>query len=159
MQFNGANLDESFEVSANGGHVRFTRDVGNIVMDLHGVEGIDLTAKGGADKLTVNDLSGTDLVEVNVDLGGADGAAGAVVVKGTNGADVVQVAGDASGVSVLGLHTRINVTGAEAANDQLTINALDGADVVEASGVAAGAIQLTADGGNGDDVLIGGAGN
>ena len=31
--------------------------------------------------------------------------------------------------------------------------------MVEASGLAAGAIQLTADGGDGDDVLIGGDGN
>ena len=51
------------------------------------------------------------------------------------------------------------MTGAEAANDRLTVNALGGDDVVEASGLQAGAIQLTADGGEGDDVLIGGDGN
>ena len=53
----------------------------------------------------------------------------------------------------------MNVTGAEAANDRLTVNALGGDDVVDASGVAAGAIQLTLDGGDGDDILIGGDGN
>ena len=53
----------------------------------------------------------------------------------------------------------MNITGAEAANDRLTINALAGDDVVEASGLAAGAIQLTADGGDGNDVLVGGDGN
>ena len=53
----------------------------------------------------------------------------------------------------------MNITGAEAANDRLTVNALAGDDVVEASGLAAGAIQLTADGGDGDDVLVGGDGN
>ena len=31
--------------------------------------------------------------------------------------------------------------------------------MVEASGLAAGAIQLTADGGDGDDILVGGAGD
>ena len=72
---------------------------------------------------------------------------------------MIQVAGDASGVSVLGLAARVNITGAEAANDRLTVNALAGDDVVEASGLAAGAIQLTADGGDGDDVLIGGDGD
>ena len=41
----------------------------------------------------------------------------------------------------------------------MTVNALGGDDVVEASALAAGAIQLTADGGDGDDVLVGGAGN
>ena len=60
---------------------------------------------------------------------------------------------------MLGLAAQVNITGAEAANDRLTINALAGDDVVEASGLAAGAIQLTADGGDGNDVLIGGDGN
>ena len=59
----------------------------------------------------------------------------------------------------MGLAAQVNITGAEAANDRLTINALAGDDVVEASGLAAGSIQLTADGGPGDDVLIGGDGN
>ena len=53
----------------------------------------------------------------------------------------------------------MNITGSEAANDRLTVNALAGNDGVNASGLAAGAIQLTTDGGDGDDVLIGGAGN
>ena len=72
---------------------------------------------------------------------------------------MIVVAGDASGADVLGLAAQVNITGAEAANDRLIVNALGGDDVVDASGLAAGAIQLTADGGDGDDVLIGGAGN
>ena len=51
------------------------------------------------------------------------------------------------------------MTGAEAANDRLTVNARAGDDVVEASGLQAGAIQLTADGGQDDDVLVGGEGD
>jgi Ca2+-binding RTX toxin-like protein len=39
----------------------------------------------------------------------------------------------------------------------LVVNAGAGDDVVDASGLAAGTIQLTADGGDGNDVLIGGA--
>ena len=62
MLFNGANINENIDISANGGRVRFTRNVGNIVMDLNGVEGINFNALGGADTITVNDLSGTDLV-------------------------------------------------------------------------------------------------
>ena len=53
----------------------------------------------------------------------------------------------------------MNITATEAANDRLTVKALAGDDVIEASGLQAGAIQLTADGGEGNDVLIGGAGN
>ena len=60
---------------------------------------------------------------------------------------------------MLGLAAQVNITGAEAANDRLTVNALGGDDTVDASGLSAGAIQLTEDGGDGDDVLIGGAGD
>ena len=69
------------------------------------------------------------------------------------------MAGDAGGVSVSGLAAQINITGAEAANDRLVVNLLDGDDVLDGSGLAAGAIQLTVDGGDGDDVIIGTAGN
>ena len=68
---------------------------------------------------------------------------------------MVTVGGDSSGVAVLGLSAQVNITGSEAANDRLTINTLGGDDVVDASGLSAGAIALTADGGDGDDVLIG----
>jgi Ca2+-binding RTX toxin-like protein len=165
MVFNGANIAEKIDVSANGGRVRFTRDVATITMDLNDVEGIDFNARGGTDLITVHDLSGTDVSEVNLDLAGTpgtgtgDGAADTVTVEGTAGDDVATVAGDANGVSVLGLHARVNITGAEAANDRLSVYLQAGDDVFQASGVAAGAIALTADGGDGDDVLIGGAGN
>ena len=56
LVFNGSDVAETFDVSANGRRVRFTRDVGNITMDLDGVEEIDLNALGGADTVTVNDL-------------------------------------------------------------------------------------------------------
>ena len=162
MLFNGANVAEQINVFANGGRVLFTRDIANVVMDLNDVEGIDFNALGGADRITVNDVSGTDLVEANLNLastiggGAGDVQPDSVIVQGTNGDDVALVVGDATGTSVLGLAAQVNITGAETANDRLTVNALSGDDVVEASGLAAGAIQLTADGGNGNDVLVGG---
>ena len=163
MLFNGANVSENIDISANGSRVRFFRNVANVTMDMDDVEGIDFNALGGSDTIVVNDMSGTDMVEVNTNLaaagGGGDAAADTVVVNGTNGDDVIVAAGDASGAAVLGLAARVNITGAEAANDRLTINALAGDDVVDATGLASGAIQLTADGGDGDDVLLGGAGN
>jgi Ca2+-binding RTX toxin-like protein len=164
MLFNGANISENIDISANGGRVRFFRNVASVTMDLNDVEGIDFNALGGADNVVVNDLSGTDITEINTNLAAAGGGAGDaaidnVTATGTSGDDVAIVAGDASGVSVLGLAAQVNITGAEAANDRLTVNALSGDDVIEASGVAAGAIQLTLAGGDGSDVLIGGAGN
>jgi len=162
MLFNGANIAEHIDISPNGGRVRFFRDVASVTMDLNEVESIDFQALGGADTIVVNDLSGTDLTQVNTGLaasGGGDAQPDAVIVNGTGGDDVIVPAGDASGVAVLGLAAQVNITGAEAANDRLTINALAGDDVVDASGLAAGAIQLTVNGGDGADVLIGGDGN
>ncbi|MFO0898078.1 MAG: hypothetical protein U0836_11700 [Pirellulales bacterium] len=163
MLFNGANIAENIDISANGGRARFFRNVANVVMDLNDVEKIDFNALGGADVIAVNNLAGTDVTEVNLNLaaagGAGDGAADSVIVNATTGDDVVLVTGDASGTQVLGLAARVNITGAEAANDRLTVNALAGDDVVEASALAAAAIALTIDGGDGDDVLIGGAGN
>ena len=73
--------------------MRFTRDVANIVMDLNDVESIVARTLGGADIVTVNDLSGTDVTDVDADLaaagGGDDAAADNVIVNGTNGDDVV----------------------------------------------------------------------
>jgi Ca2+-binding RTX toxin-like protein len=157
LTFNGSAVAEQFEASANGRRVRFTRNVGNIVMDLNGVERVDTNALGGSDRLTVDDLAGTDLTAVNGDLA-SDGAADRVVVNATNGNDVVSVGGAAGTVDVSGLATRVHLAGAEAANDALAVNALGGDDVVDAGGLAADAIGLTADGGDGNDVLIGGAG-
>jgi Ca2+-binding RTX toxin-like protein len=164
MTFNGANIAEAFDVSANGGRVRFLRNVANITMDLNDVEAIDVNALGGADTVTVNDVSGTDLTAVNSDLaaaiGGAvgDGAQDQVIVNATNGDDVIAVGGASGSATVNGLAAAVGVTHAQVADDRLTINALAGDDVIEASGLAADAIALTGDGGDGDDVLIGGAG-
>jgi Ca2+-binding RTX toxin-like protein len=55
----------------------------------------------------------------------------------------------------LGLFASVNISGFEAANDRIIINAGAGDDVVEASGLAPGTIQFTANGGDGNDVLIG----
>src|SRR5689334_17799682 len=55
LTFIGSDDSEKIGVSANRQRVRFTRDVGNVTMDLAGVEEIDFLALGGADTITVND--------------------------------------------------------------------------------------------------------
>jgi Ca2+-binding RTX toxin-like protein len=163
MLFLGAGAGETVDITANGGRVLFDRSPGNVVMDLNDVERIDFRALGGADNIVINDLSGTDVTQVDLDLrgpnGGGDGAADTVTAQGTNGDDIAIVIGDASGVSVLGLTAQVNVTGTEAANDRIVIQGFAGDDVIEASGVGAGVVGLTLDGGEGDDILIGGEGD
>ena len=165
MTFNGAPGDEQFTVSANGPRVRFFRNVGNITMDLDDVEQIDTNALGGADQLTVNDVTGTDLTGVKADLAGAAGGTGGdnakdvVTVNGTSGSDAIKAAGSAGSASVTGLTARVDIVHAETALDDLAINGLAGNDKIDASGLAANAIhQLTANGGDGNDTVTGGAG-
>ena len=59
LLFNGANIAEKIDISANGNRTRLFRDVANITMDLGGIEHIQLNMLGGPDTVTVNDLSGT----------------------------------------------------------------------------------------------------
>jgi Ca2+-binding RTX toxin-like protein len=162
MIFNGADANEVVNISANGERVRFTRDVGSVTMDLNGVERVDFNVLGGADKITVNDLSGTDLTELNLNLaaanGGGDNQADLVTVNGTNNDDAIVASGSAGQAVVVGLSAQINITGAEPAADRLVLNGERGDDDIDASGLDADAILLTVNGGDGDDTLIGGAG-
>jgi Ca2+-binding RTX toxin-like protein len=165
MQFNGAGANEIIDLSANGGRLRFFRNVGNITMDTDDLERVAFEALGGADAITVGDLSGTDVTEVRLGLAGAlggatgDGQADAVAVNGTGGSDTVLVTGAAAQATVSGLAATVTILQSEAAGDRLTINGLAGDDVVDASGLAAGLLGLTVDGGAGDDVLTGSAGD
>src|SRR6185369_13997253 len=165
LLFNGANIAEKIDISANGNRIRLTRDVGNVTMDLGGIEHIQLNMLGGADNITVNDLSGTDVNQVGIDLsnparsGTGDGAADSVIVNGTAGNDQINVVSSGASVVVKGLAAKVTIDGAEGANDSLTINGLAGDDVIDASRLNAGQINLTINGGAGNDTITGSRGN
>ena len=166
MLFNGANIAEHIDMSANGQRLRFTRDVANIIMDCNGVERVTFNALGGADDITINDLSGTTVSNIALNLGATlgsttgDGAADIVTINGTTNSDVINISGSpATGVSIVGLQADVNITGSEPATDGLFINGLEGDDAIVAADLQAGVIILTVDGGPGDDVIIGSQGN
>jgi Ca2+-binding RTX toxin-like protein len=164
LVFNGASANEKINITANHGRVSFTRDVGNVTMDLNGIEHIDFNALGGADSVNVGDLTGTGVTQIALDLaltpgsGVGDGAADSVTVNGTAGNDNIQVSGTGSSVTVAGLPATVTIAGAESANDRLTIEGGAGNDVITAAGLAAGVIGLTIDGGAGNDTITGSAG-
>jgi Ca2+-binding RTX toxin-like protein len=164
MLFNGSAGNEIFEASANGGRVLFTRNIGNIVMDLNDVETIEVEARGGTDTVTVNDLSGTDTTKVAIDLEGVsgsgvgDGQADSVIVNGTNGGDTIGVVGSGNDLAVTGLPALVTVSNTDGALDKLTINALGGDDKIVATTLVAGIVALTVDGGAGDDTILGSQG-
>jgi Ca2+-binding RTX toxin-like protein len=162
MAFNGSNITEKMDVSANGQRVRLSRDVAAITMDLNDVEFIVARTLGGSDSLVVNDLSGTGVTNVVADLavgGGDDAQPDTVVVNATNGDDIASIIGAGPTVQVSGLSALVSVSGAIAGSDRLTVNSLAGADVLDATGLSANSALLTLDGGDGDDVLLGGDGD
>jgi hypothetical protein len=152
MVFNGAAVAERVSLTANGNRLRFFRDIANITMDTAGVERVDFNALGGTDEVTVNDLTGTDVNEFNVDLAGTlggtagDGAADSVIVDRTTGNDTIGVSGSGGGVKVSGLAPTVQVFHSEIANDRLAINTAGSADTVDSAGLAAGVIQLFVNG-------------
>ena len=124
MLFNGANVAENIDISANGGRVLFFRNIANVTMDLNDVEAIDFNALGGADTIVVNDLTGTDVTEVNLNLAGVRRRRRRR--RPTPSSSTAPTATTWSWSSatpaarrVLGLAAQVNITGAEAANDRL----------------------------------------
>ena len=165
MVFNGSGASERIDVSANGGRLRFTRDVANVVMDLNDLERVRFQAFGGSDQVTVHDLSGTDATEVVADLaafaGGQapDAQADTVRVEGTAGDDTVTVTGSGAATQVNGLSARVRVLNSDnRPMDRTIVATLAGEDVVEATALAAPA-GIDLEGGDAKDVLVGGPGD
>src|SRR5262249_10233735 len=163
-KFNGSNVNEKMDISANGHRVRLTRDVGNVTMDLNGMEHIQIAARGGTDTITVENLAGTDVTQVAIDLAGTpgsgvgDGAVDTVNVNGTNGKDTVQIQASLGTVTVSGLPAQVTITGSEA-TDQLVVSTGGGDDVITAGNGLASLFSLTIDAGAGNDTITGGDGN
>src|SRR6185312_5292883 len=162
LAFIGAGTDENFDLSANGGRVRLARDVGTITMDLNDVERIELKALGGADHVTVNDLAGTDVTQVAIDLAGANGKVGdkqldLVTINATAGADAIVASLLGNQIVVNGLAAQVTLDHADK-TDLLVINGGADSDVIDASGIAAGHIALQLNAGDGNDIVEGQAG-
>ena len=108
----------------------------NITVDVNGVQIVDFNALGGADNITVNDLSGTAVTQVNVDLAGTlggttgDGQADAVIVNGTAAPDTISITANAGAVDVSGLDAQVHIAYPEVANDALIVNGLGGTDLI-----------------------------
>lgn len=147
--FNGADGSEIFAATADGHRVRFTRNTGGIVMDLNDIEALDLNALGGSDSVRINDLAGTGLTDVNVDLAGflgsdfSDGVADTVQVEGTAGVDTITATADGGAVDVAGLAASVRIAHTDPALDGLTIDTLAGADNVSVAAAVNGLIQVT----------------
>jgi Ca2+-binding RTX toxin-like protein len=118
----GNNIAENIVISANGsGGADFIRQNGNI--DLNGVERIQFEAQGQhVENITINDLTGTDVKQVAIDLG-ADNSADTVSIK-TNG-QAFTVSPDINGVVTVsgpGLASTVTISNFDVNEDHLLIN-------------------------------------
>jgi len=133
MQFNGANVSETMSLSANGPQAVFLRDVAGIRMDMNNIEIFNLRALGGADRITVGNLQGTDIQHANIDLsngqGGTDGQPDTVTVDGTDRTDRVDVTARDGQVDVAGLPAETTITGSDTL-DHLQVDTGGGNDRV-----------------------------
>ncbi|HVY05516.1 MAG TPA: calcium-binding protein [Burkholderiales bacterium] len=162
VQFNGSNIGEDIALTANGSHATLARNVAAVTMDMHGMENVNIHTLGGADNITIGDMTGTDVTHVGIDLSGFDGAADSqvdnVTVNGTGGNDVITLTMRDGSLVVGGLSEEVVIKNFDP-NDIIHIAGLGGDDVIDASALGTDGPQIMLDGGEGDDVLLGGAGN
>ena len=147
LTFNGSAIGELMHVSANGSRVNLTRNIANITTDLVGMERTLFVPRGGADVITVEDLTGTEMDVVEADFT-ADGAADSLISRGTEGPDAFKVG--ATGITGVGARTR--VINGDTTGDFLTVAALGGDDTIDTGIVPLGPAWVSIDGGAGDDV-------
>jgi hypothetical protein len=138
--FAGSADAETFEL--RGG--RFTRDVGDIVMDLDDIEVVDAVAGAGADTFRVGR---SDVTELNASLapGGGVSDPDRVEIEGTEGKDSVTVTGKKvvfGSVTVTGLPVKLGISFAQIGFDTLAIDTLGGDDSVDTSGLGPDVIGL-----------------
>src|SRR5207237_6886205 len=140
---NGCNGSETFTITANGGRVRFDRvDPAPFTLDIGTTESLVLNANGGADNVTVGDLTGTDVTQVRIDLGQGDGQPDSVTINGTAGDDRIRVVNTGASVVVNGLSAQVTISGAEPGNDTLAVSGGAGDDTIDASAGGAGALAV-----------------
>jgi hypothetical protein len=149
LVFNGAAGNETMAATGLDGRVLFTRSPGAIVMDLDDIEAIDVRALGGTDAIAINDVIGTDLERVDVDLAGALGGAAAdgqpdtVAIAATKDDDSIEVAANGGAVEVGGLPAFLRITHADPALDTLVIDTVAGNDDVTIDPAVTALIQLS----------------
>ena len=138
MLFNGAAIGEAFDISANGGRVRFTRNVANINMDLNDVERVEVNALGGADSVNMRDLRGTEVRNVRVDLaatvGGdvGDNVGDTVTVSGSSQGERVTVTASGDDILVNGFASATRIANTDAL-DRIVVNGGNGSDLIDAA--------------------------
>jgi Ca2+-binding RTX toxin-like protein len=153
LQFNGSNIGELIDVTAQATGALLTRNVAAVSQSLAGIETVGVNALGAADTITVGDLSGTGVGTVDVDPGTADAAADTVIGQGTAGADKVSLNSGGGDLVTSGLGSQVRMAAGDAL-DTLLVAGMAGDDTLISSPAVAGTAAAAFDGGEGIDTAI-----
>jgi Ca2+-binding RTX toxin-like protein len=143
LAFQASNASEVVGLSGTpAGHVRLSRDIASVVMDLAAVENVDLHLFGGTDTVSVADLHGTGTSAVTADLSSPSGDDAAIdevavptgVEVGSDGAAAV-VDGLGARVRVVngGTGDRVHVVGSTASDERVTVAGTNTSDSITAA--------------------------
>jgi Ca2+-binding RTX toxin-like protein len=181
LEFNGADAAEQFTISDGANlDVDLFRNVGNILMELSSVEVIELNALGGDDNVNATGLTEPTALIVNGGQGNDTAILGPVddrfiwnpgdgddTVDGRAGSDTLEFNGSDGDEEFVTFGSAANAELFRDVGDilmdltnieEIELNGLGGNDNVDAAGLAED-VDLTADGGAGNDTVIAGAGD
>jgi len=148
MQMEGTFASETVSLSANAGHLIVNQDQ----IDADNIEDVTWFGFGGneeglGDGVTVNDLSGTDVVNFTPNFSApSDGtlpnnSPDQLRVVGTPGVDHITVSGSGANITVAGLSPTVTPVLLDS-QDTLRIDTLDGADIVDSHNLERGLVPL-----------------
>ncbi|WP_237607275.1 CHRD domain-containing protein [Roseimaritima sediminicola] len=152
FRFFGSAGANAFRLVPGGTPTHFNAFIGGTLIDNHGVEDVIVQGRGGTDSYLVGDLFTTEVINVRIDLDGAD--AEAVRIEGRHTADTLQVTPDGTRLSVQGLSYDVALDDATTA-DRLTIASNAGGDTIHVNQGVETLITTELFAGAGDDTLSG----
>lgn len=132
--------------------------------ELKNIEKVKIELREGMDSATVGELSGTGITKVIIDLSrtagkAPDGEEDIVTANGSKGRDDISVLPTGNGFKILGLGADVKVKHIDEGMDGVTLKGLGGKDTLDASGLPKNYLDVTLEGGNGKDTLIGSKGD
>lgn len=159
----GNSSEQDFALATASGRLIFSSAIDGAIVDVDNVERVEILAGAGIDSITVQNLSGSDIKLVSIDLGVSlsltgDSQADTVVIDGTNGNDTITASLVAGAVSIKGLPAQLSIAHVEAI-DTVSINAGAGNDSISVAALPTKAGHLILVGGDGNDKLTGNLGN
>jgi Ca2+-binding RTX toxin-like protein len=149
----------TLSIFAVADEVRYVRSSSGQMLRTHGVERVEFRSDGDGDTVVVQDLTGTGVTQVAIDLGWPSGTTGngkldLVSAYGNAGNNVITTKLTAGTLSVAGLPTQLSIANAD--GDRLGLNGDDGNDSINVAGIPTKVVsQFFLAGGNGDDTLRG----